>query len=1010
MKKIISLGIFMFFVLNISAQVQITGKIVDADTNETLIGASVFEKGSASNGTTSDIDGNFTLTSEKNSGVIEVSYIGYLSQEFKFSGEINLNIKMKTDVAGLDEIIVVGYGSQKKSHLTGSISKVSNEGLEQIPVSRAEDALVGKVSGVTIQTSDATAGAAPTIRVRGIGSITADASPLVVVDGIVVDNDYLGSLDMNDVASVEVLKDAASAAIFGSRGGNGVIMITTKDGKAGKTKFSFNAYYGTKFTGDYDLWPSIGEWTEMIREANGGELTDRAVYINKLGTETDWLDLMFDGGTIQSYSLSARGGTENTKFSVSGSYLKDEGVLLTDEYEKFNFRLKLNTKISKKISFGGSVNPSYTKKRDFPIGVQDAIRQSQWLPIYHDENTIQYVDRSKYPDVKVGDYAMERHFDNYDLYRDGGDTDISTTSNVNPYAKVVERDYRTNDFKLLSNIFLKLKLMKGLKFKTTLAMTYRNRQDEDWVGSKAHRNGTSAMESNYDTDTYTYWMNENILTYDKSIGKHDISAVAGTIWEKWITTSSDQEGTGYEFDYIKTLNAASVISNSATYKSEETMHSILGRVNYAYDGKYLASASVRYDGSSRFGKDTKYGFFPAASLGWRITEENFMKDIDWLSNLKARVSYGVTGNNQGIGRYDAIARLSATTAVINGAAVTGFNPVNIANSDLSWEKSKELSLGLDFGVFNNKWTFSVDYYDRRSEDLLLDQEIPSVTGFSEATVNIGEVKNSGVELELSGHLINTGDWNWTVSANASHNKNELVDFAGASGLITYVDSKRPAEYIALEGYPISAFYGYVYEKDIPAEYLKNATWPIGAQSQDVYVKDLNGDGEIDGDDRTILGSPYPEWGWGFTSNLNYKSFDFNFTLQGSHGAKVRNMDPQYFYNQFSSNQDYTRNFPDADRVQQRIFTDLFVQDASYVALRSINLGYTLPKSLIKKIGFSKARFYVAGSNLLYFMASDYTSFNPEGTKGSDGSPLRAGYQRGAAPIAKAVTFGVNIEF
>ncbi|QKG79460.1 SusC/RagA family TonB-linked outer membrane protein [Tenuifilum thalassicum] len=1010
MKKLTSLIVFMVAFMNIvwAQQVEIRGTIVDANTNEPLPGATIMEKGTT-NGTVSDVKGNFVLKTLSSSGYITVTFVGYLGQEFQFNGSTSINIQLKPDVAGIEEVVVIGYGTQKKSHLTGSISKVTNEGMDQIPVSRADQALIGKVSGVNIQTTDATAGASPTIRVRGIGSITADASPLIVVDGVVVDNDYLGSLDMNDVESFEILKDAASAAIYGSRGGNGIIMISTKQGKEGQTKFSFNGFAGPKFTADFDYRPSISEWKQFVLDNNGGVLTDRMAYIEKLGTETDWQDVMFDGGTIQNYSLSARGGSKKTKYFISGSYLSDDGVLLTDSYNKMSARLKIDTKVNKIIEFGANVSPSQTYKRDFPIGVHDALRQSPWLPIWHDENTIQYVDRSKYPDVQIGDYAMERHFDNYDLYNDGGDTDISTTSNVNPYAKVVERKYTVKDFKLLSNAYLRFHLLDGLTFTSRVAANYRHRQDEEWVGSKAHRNGTSAMESNYDTDTYTYWLSENMFSYNKTFGKHDISAVAGMTWEKWNTVSEDMEGTGYQFDYIQTINAATVIANAATYKSEESLHSIISRFNYAYDSKYLFSLSARYDGSSRFGKDTKYGFFPAASVGWRISEEEFLKNNDLISNLKVRVSYGVTGNNSGIGRYDAISKLSAVTAIVNGNAVTGFNQINIANNDLRWEKSVEFTPGIDIGFMKNRWNFTIDYYVRRSNDLLLSQEIPSVTGFTSATVNIGEVKNSGFEFEFLGRVFSQKDFSWTTSFNLSHNKNELVDFAGASGLITYVDAKRPAEYIALEGYPISSFYGYVYEKDIPNEYLKNPFYPIGGKSQDVYVKDLNGDGEIDSDDRAILGSPYPKWVWGFTNTFRYKGFDFSFTLQGSHGAKVRNLDPQYFENQFASNMDYVDTFPDKDKVVQRIFTDLCVQDASFIALRSINLGYTLPKALAQKLGIGSARIYVSGSNLIYLMADSYTSFNPEGVTNDD-SPLRGGYQVGAAPYAKAMTVGLNLEF
>lgn len=1010
MKRIISLLIIvMAFAFQVSAQVTIKGTVTDAVSNEPLIGATIIEKGTT-NGTVTDIDGNFSFKTENENPTIVVSFIGYLSQEIAYTGQTELNISMKADIAGIDEVVVVGYGTQKKSHLTGSISKVSNEGLDEIPVSRADEALIGKVSGVTIQVTDASAGASPTIRVRGIGSITADASPLVVMDGVVVSSDYLGSIDMNDVESIEVLKDAASAAIYGSRGGNGVIMITTKSGKSGETKFSFDAYRGIKFAANYDnFFPTISEWSQYVKDNNGGALTDKMQYINKMGTETNWIDVMLNGGTIESYSLSARGGSDNTKFAVSGSYLGDEGILLTDDYKKLNMRLKIDSKINKTIKFGGSVNPSYTKKRDFPIRIHDALRNNRWTPIYVDANNFQFVDHATYPDVQIGDYARDRYFDNYDLYGDGSDlVDISSTSNQNPYAKVVERDYETYDFKLFSNAYMQVQLAKGLNFKVTASASYRNRQQERWVGSKAHRNGVSAMESIYNTDVYTHLTNEDLFTYDRDFGKHSISAVAGIAFEKWKTYSGDESGVGYQFDYIRTLNAAST-TTASTYINEESLNAFIGRINYAYDNKYLVSVSTRYDGSSRFGADTKYGFFPAFSIGWRLTQEDFLKDNNTISNIKLRMSYGETGNKNGIGYYDAIGRLGATTAIINGLAVTGFNPLNIANPNLGWEKSLETDGGFDFGILDNRFTLSADFYKRTSKDLLLDQDIPAVTGFNVATVNIGEVQNTGFEVELGGRIINKKNFNWNLSLNLSHNKNKLVDFAGASGLISYVDAKRPAEYIAQEGQPISSFYGYVYEKDIPKEYLKNPYYPIGATAQDVYVKDLNGDGEIDTDDRTILGSPYPTYVWGVNSSLTFRDFDFSFTFQGSHGAKVRNLDQQYYENQFSSNMDYVSTFPDADKVVEKIYTNLDVQDASFVALRSVNLGYTLPARLASKVGLSKARVYVAGQNLIYLMADSYTSFNPEGIT-DNASPLRGGYQVGAYPVPHAVTVGVNLEF
>jgi TonB-linked SusC/RagA family outer membrane protein len=992
------------------SQNTLTGTVIDAQNKTPLVGATISIKGSIS-GTAADVDGKFQLKTPANATLL-VSFIGYQSKEVIYTGQTSLIIGLSADVSAIDEVVVVGYGTQKKSHLTGAISKVSNEKLGQIPVARADEALIGKVAGVSIQVTDAKAGASPTIRVRGTGSITASSSPLIVMDGVAVSSDYLGSIDMNDVESIEVLKDASSAAIYGSRGGNGVIMITTKQGKEGKTKFSFNSFYGSKFTAKYQTRPTIANWTQAVSDYNSGNLTNEAKLINLLGTETNWTDVMFDGGAIQNYSLSATGGNDKTKFSISGGYLSDDGVLLTDSYKKMNLRINLDTKVNNVLEFGGNINPSYTSQRDFAIGIHDAIRQSPWLPLYIDENNIQYVNKTKYPLVQVGDYAYEVYFDGYVLPGNAAGTTISSTTNESALAKVQERETYNYNFRLFTNVYAKLNIAKDLAFKASVAAEYNNLQTDRWVGNKL-LSGTAGTSSTYNTNLYTHLVSENIFTYNKAAGKHSFGAVAGLAWEKSFVNSSGETGTGFKFDNIHTLNAATTIASATTYKSEESLQSIISRFNYAFGDKYLISFSARWDGSSRFGVDTKYGFFPAASVGWRVTEEDFLKGNKLVSNLKARFSYGVSGNNA-VGPYDAIARLQAVNAVFGGSATSGFNPANIANPKLGWEKSVELGPGIDLGLWDNKLTFSFDYYNRTSKDLLLNQEIPSVTGFNTTTVNIGKVRNNGFEIELTGHIVNTKNLIWTASANLSHNKNELVDFAGANGLISSVDSKRPSEYIALEGNPISSFYGYLYEKEVPNKYLTKPLYPIGADSQDCYVKDISGpngvpDGIITSDDRTILGSPYPTWIWGLTNQFTCMDFDLSFTLQGSHGAKVRNMDPQYLNNQFSTTMDYVSTFPDKALVREKIYTDKFVQDASYVALRTINLGYTLPKATANRMGISSIRIYASGQNLFYHMADSYTSFNPEGVTDAS-SPLRGGYQVGAAPISKAITFGVNLEF
>lgn len=1014
MKKILILFFLVTgIVFHTYAQNMISGTIVDSENNSPLVGATVVIKGTTV-GTIADFDGKFQIKAPALNTTLEVSFIGYKTLEVNYTGQQSFNIRLVSSVSAIDEVVVVGYGTQKKSHLTGAISKVTNIGLDQIPTSRAEDALIGKISGVSIQTVNASAGSAPTIRVRGIGSITADASPLIVMDGVVVPSNYLGNVDMNDVESVEVLKDASSAAIYGSRGGNGVIMITTKKGSEGKTVFSLNAYKGVKYsfpTYRYKPFSTVAQWHDYVLANNGGVLTDQMKFAELIGngSETSWPDVFLENGAIENYSLSARGGNDKTKFSISGGYQKDDGVLLTDSYKKMNFMMNLSTKVGKLFEFGGIINPSYSAQRIFPNGFHDVLRKSPWLPEYITAENIKYVNLTKYPTLQIGDYAQENYFDGYILPGNTIGTTISNTTNASPLASVLEVFRYQNNLNLFTNAYIKFNIAKGLTFTPTVSYTYINSQYSNFSTSKSGTKGVADIASAYQTGISIHMTSENLLAYNSTVGKHDISAVAGVLFEKMSLTSDGIAGTGYLYDNIRTINAAGSISSATTNIYQEALQAFLGRFNYAYDNKYLVSASVRYDGSSRFGADTRYGLFPAFSAGWRVSQEDFIKSIGWISNLKIRVSYGVTGNNNGIGYYSSIATLAPITAVINGSKVSGYNPENIANPDLAWEKSVEIGPGIDLGILNNKITFSLDYYRRSTKDLLLAQAIPAVTGFESAVVNIGEVQNRGFEFESNAAIISNSGFNWNVTANLSHNTNELIDFAGASGLITSIDPKRPAEYIALEGHPISSFYGYRYEKEVPVEYLVNPLWPIGAKSRDVYVKDLNGDGKITTADKEILGSPYPTLVWGITNSFRAKSLDLSFTLSGSHGAKTLNLDPQYFENQFSSTMVYKASFPDQALVQQRIFTDLCVQDASIVALRSVNLGYTLHSNVSKKMGLGSARIYVSGQNILYFMAKGYTSFNPEGVTDTS-SPLRGGYQIGAPPVAKAVTIGVNVEF
>ncbi|ANW96812.1 SusC/RagA family TonB-linked outer membrane protein [Wenyingzhuangia fucanilytica] len=1015
LKKSITLIALLFFNMALFAQenYSLTGTVLSGTDNSPIPGANVIIKGT-STGTISDFDGNYQITVKKGD-VIVLSYLGFKTQEIVVSDQKKISTKLQEDSSELDEVVIVGYGSQKKSHLTGAISKVKNETLDQIAVSRVDDALVGQVSGVNIQATDGGAGAAPTIRVRGVGSISGGIDPLIVVDGLVVDNDYLSALDMNDVESFEILKDAASTAIYGSRGSKGVIMISTKTGKEGKTKFTYSAYTGLKEARQSDAYYSTVAGTVAAEQAATGTLSARTRYKQLIGVDTNWQDIAFDGGTITSHSLSARGGSKRTKFSTSLNYLHDEGVMLTDDFKKYNLKAKIDTEVNDKFSFGANLSPSYTETRRFDGSTHDILRQPSWLPVYHDDNTIQFVDRTVYPDVKVGDYALQRHFDNYDLDGNGTLIDISNTSNTNPAAKVLERDRRDKKFKMYGSVYAKYDFTKDLSFKTTLGGDVQYTDRRRWQGVLSNRNGASAAQLDLTNEKQIHLANENFLSYDKSFGKHDVNAILGTSVETWNYNYETTQGTGYSSDLLQTMRAATSISDYNSYEYERNLLSYFGRVNYAFDSKYLFSLSVRRDGVSVFGKNQKYGNFPAASVGWNIAKEDFLKNSDLISNLKFRVSYGITGNplidtgDDLIDNYPSLALLNPSTAIVDGDVTTAFNPINIANADLQWERSVEINPGVDFGFFNNRISGSVDYYKRNSDQLLLYNPVSSTTGFSNALVNLGEVQNEGLEFELRTKNLSTSFFRWTSSFIGSFNKNTLVNFADSNGQIQNVDTKRAAEWINSEGQPISSFYGWVVDKEIPVEYLNDPYHPIGAEAQDVYVKDLNGDGVIDDDDKANLGDPYPDFVWSLTNDFKLGQVDFSFMFQGSHGAKVRNMGDQYIFNHFNSAQDFNpATTPNQGFIKEKIFTNSIVQDASYVALRNVNIGYNFSKDMASKLGLSKARVYATGQNLLYLTASDYTGFNPESI--DDTSATTYGYQRAGSPIFRTISVGLNVEF
>jgi TonB-linked SusC/RagA family outer membrane protein len=1026
MKLKFKITLLVLMLVNIFAFAQektLTGLVTSEGDNSPLPGVSVTILNTPK-GVQTDFDGKFTIK-VKNGDVLQFSYLGFKSLAVIIDGQKTLNVILTEDVSSLDEIIVVGYGTQKKSHLTGAISKVKNEKLDQIAVARVDDALIGQVSGVNIQATSAEAGAAPTITIRGFGSITADSGPAIVVDGIVVDSGFLGNLDMNDVESFEVLKDAASAAIYGSEGSNGVILITTKTGKVGPTKFSYNTFTGYKKAfGSDDYRKSVADWAAKEFAATG-QLSETTQYAQKLvevtGIDRDWQDVFFDGGFIQSHSLSASGGTEDTKFNTSLRYMHDEGVVITDDYKLYSAKLKLSTKLTDNLKFGLSATPSFSKRRALPTSIHNPTRQSPWLPIYHSAETLQFINRDAYPNIGIGDYFYENHLVELDLDGDGSDSRPRTSGDSNPYAQYAEREHFEFNTKLLSSAYLQYKILDGLTAKTSLGVTIEQRKRTRWDGTQHHSAGNSRAQYLLNNRFKTRLISDNTLLYNKQIGDHELSALAGITIQKRKEEISQIVGTGYSNDLLKNLQGATTIINEGEINVVKNKIGYFGRINYAFANKYLVSASFRRDGSSVFGVDSKWGDFPALSMGWNAHNENFLSESDILSKLKLRVSYGLTGaenfnvGNVSVNAWPYLAQLTGANAIVGNSISGGNSPLNIVNSLLQWEASEEFNPGIDFGLFNNRISGSLDYYKRTSDKLLLNNPVSYVTGFNSGIVNLGKVANSGFELELRIKNISSENFSWSTTLIASTNKNELLEYGESNGALTEDGFGRGSQWINSIGNPISSFYGYVVDTDLSSEYWNSPWIPINGISEDVIVKDLNGDGIITDDDKTILGNPYPEITWSVSNEFKLGNIDFSFMIQGSQGAEVRNVGDQYFYTHWTGATSDVQAvvdagvIPDASFLQQRVHTNDIVMSAGYFSLRNVNLGYTLSEDVVSKIGLSSLRFYATGQNLLYITSDDYHGFNPEFID-SNNTPQSYGAQRAGTPLFSTVSFGLNVNF
>lgn len=1045
LKRIMPVLLLFVGVLNGYSQHIVTGKVTDEQGP--LIGASVtVRNASVPTGTVTDAEGKYSIKVPNSKTILVFSYIGYVDKAEAVGKRNVIDVMMEEDSKLLDDVVVIGYGTQAKSHLTGSISKLDGEALVNAPVSDVTTALQGSMSGLTVSNETSEVGVTPSIRVRGTGSVSAESEPLIIIDGFPVSGG-LSSINASDIKSIEILKDAASAAIYGSRAANGVIMVTTKSGTPDKPKYSFKFYQGFKYAYKlHDLMTS-SEWLNLLTEEEqlGGPAVlaqaRAASYLESQMGTTDWQkEGLHDMAGITNVQMSVSGGRKETKYFISAAYTKDEGIMLQNSLDKLNFRSKIDAKLSNVVSVGVNVSGTYTKTKRPKNNFIDFYRTPSFLPVYHNDYSTELTGYSG--------FARGSHFNNVQTPTGTPDEDGNPTmektspfssANNNPRSVMANTTRWSETMQGLVSMYLTVELCKGLQFKTSNGLNVRYNPSY-YYGNKNATKDLEESRATYFEKLYVDLLSENTLSYHLDFGKnksHSLDALLGYTVERTRDQRVAMTATGFATDDIHTLNAGTVYSlaskgngntdGTGTFRYPDVvLESYLGRINYSYLGRYLLSTSLRLDRSSLFSKGNRNAWFPSASVGWRVNEEKFMKDLKAISNLKLRFSYGVTGNNRI--SYDAalevLSSANYVTGTGNGQLVNGSANTSstLANPDITWEKTDEFNYGLDLGLWQNRVNLSIDAYYSVTRALLFEQPTQSFTGYSNQWNNIGKVRNTGVEIQLDTHNVKKRKFSWDTNINFSLSRNKLLELGGEQQVIN--QGERSECYIAKVGSPLIQFYGY------KTEGVWNSVEEINANphfSQDVpgglRIVDTNKDGALTPEDRVPLGNPYPDFTYGITNTFQIKNFDISFLIQGVQGITVYNGDV-YYNETVKWNKDYVKNrwvsaehpgdgkTPYLKLGYDLCLTDYPLQDASYACLRNFTIGYTLPNGFVRKLKLSNVRFYVSGSNLFYIWGSSYKGINPESrmTTSQYSSAMISGYQRGGFPLTSTVAAGFDINF
>jgi TonB-linked SusC/RagA family outer membrane protein len=1047
MKKLLSvLFLLSFSLASVYAQdIQVKGTVISATDNEPLPGVNVSVKGNTSIGTITDFDGNFIL-SVPSDATLQISFIGFKTQEIQVAGKPEIHAILKEDTETLEEVVVVGYGVQKKSVVTASITKVSADDLSATAPVRMDNALKGLAAGVTVTSSSGQPGAAAQIRVRGIGTIN-NSDPLYIVDGMPIEGG-LDYLNPSDIQSIEVLKDAASGAVYGARAANGVILVTTKTGKLGKTKVTYDFSYGWQSAWKHRDVLNATEYALLINEGlvNAGM---SPIYNDpySYGEGTDWQNEVFnDNAPVMNHQISVSGASEKVSYLLSAGYYTQDGIVGGDygrsNYERLTLRSNntytlfdesknrnwLNSlKITSNLSYARIKSTSIEANSTWGSPLGSALSLSPILTVY-DEGEAAQAQLDKY----AGSANYTPFYDprNGKLFMIPGSEYGEMT---NPIANLSLPGTQGWSHKFVANFSAELQIWENLKFRTSYGADLSFWGSDGYTPIYYLRDGGFSTRSTAFSEKHdgTVWQLENVLMYDNTINKHSFSVMLGQSAKKsngsylW---GSRNNIINYSRPYLDgSTGLASDGDQSASGAPSEvaTLASLFARASYNYDERYMLQMTVRRDGSSRFGSNNHYAVFPSFSLGWNLTNEKFMeKRPEWLTSTKVRFSWGKNGNeNIGNFRYTVLA-VTGNNAIFgaNEQVTIGSKASGLANPDLKWEESEQYDLGVDFGFFNNALTFTADYYKKITNGMLMEMNIPSYVGESKPIGNVGKMENSGIEMEAS-YKFNVSDWNFRIGGNLTYLHNQLIEYGNDSGWAN-LDSFQGTGTIsrAQNGKPFPFFYGYktngIFQNVNEINAYTNAAGELiqpNAVPGDVRFVDVNGDGQITDEDRTDIGKGMPDWTYGFNMNISWKNFDFNMMWQGTIGNDIydatRRTDisatnlPSWMLGRWTGEGTSNRipRFVRGDNVNWQS-SDLYVYDGSYLRLKNIQLGYTLPQHLTKKVFISSLRLYIAAENLFTF--TKYHGFDPEISSG--GTSLGIDY--GVYPQARTWTIGANLSF